>query len=69
MQIVYRDSRLENFQGVRSLFNVTLAIRNMRYSNNRIVYTTNLPDGLLDYHKSFQVVFLTTLYSSQNITY
>jgi len=68
--VIYRDSRLETFQGIRSLGNVSLSIRNINYSNNRITYTTNLPNGgMLDYHKSFQVIFGTVLYSSQNITY
>jgi hypothetical protein len=43
VEIIYKDSRLQSFEGVRTLANVTLPIRNLQYSNNRIVYTTNLP--------------------------
>ena len=68
VQVVYGDSRLSSFVGVRTLQNSTLAIRNLNYSNNRITYTTNVPD-YLDYHKSFQVVFLNTIYSLQGIKY
>ncbi len=48
--------------------NISLPIRNLNYYNNRITYTTNIPDGL-DYHKSFQIVFLSTLYGLHNIKY
>jgi len=68
VQVIYGDSGISNFVGVRSLQNTTLAIRNLNYSNNRITYTTNVPDTM-DYHKSFQIVFLNTLFSSQDIKY
>ena len=66
VQVVYRDSRLTNFSGVRALANSTLIIRNIAYSNNRLVYTTALP-STIDYHKSFQIVFPVTMMSSQNV--
>ena len=46
--------------------NISLSIRNLAYSNNRITYYTNLPDSI-DYHKSFQIIFPVTFLSSQNI--
>ena len=68
VQVLYKDSRLDQFEGVRSLVNVSLAIRNLGYSGNRITYYTNLPDNI-DYHKSFQVIFPITLTSAQNVKY
>ena len=68
VQIVYGNSRLDDFVGIRSLQNLTLTIRNLNYANNRITYSTNIPPNM-DYHKSFQIVFLHTLYSQQGIKY
>lgn len=68
VQILYKDTLGQDFIGVRSLANITLAIRNINYDNNRIIYTTNLP-GSLDYHKSFQVVFLNSIYGEHDIPY
>lgn len=68
MQVLYKDSRITDFLGVRSLANITLTIRNINYENNRIIYTTNLPEGL-DYHKSFQVMFLNSVYGQHDIQY
>ncbi len=41
--VVYGDSFLGDFKGVRSLQSVSLPIRNLYYSDNRIWYTTNVP--------------------------
>ena len=68
VQVLYKDSRLDQFEGVRSLVNVSLAIRNLGYSGNRITYYTSLPDNI-DYHKSFQLIFPVTLTSAQNVKY
>ena len=68
VQIIYGNSRLEDFVGVRSLQNLTLTIRNLNYAQNRITYSSNLPPDL-DYHKSFQVNFLHTLFSQNGVKY
>ena len=68
VQITYANTKLDDFVGVRSLQNLSLTIRNLNYANNRITYSTNIPSDL-DYHKSFQVNFLHTLFSSQGVKY
>lgn len=49
--------------------NTSLVIRNIDYSNNRITLTTNLPQGGLSYHKSFQIVLLSPAYGLNNLQY
>lgn len=48
---------LETFNGIRSLVNSNLPIRNVQYQNNKIYYYVELPPTL-DYRKSFQINFL-----------
>ena len=69
VSIIYKDSRLTTFTGIRSLANSSLTIRSLNYSSNRITYTTNLPASGIDYHKSFQVVFSAAIYSLQGVVY
>lgn len=59
---------LQTYNGVRSLVNTNLPIRNLQYQNNKIYYYVQLPDNL-DYHKSFQIVFLESIAGTQNIYY
>ena len=66
--VVYGDALLGDFKGVRSLQSVTLPIRNLYYTENRIWYTTNVPPSLTHY-KSFQIVFDGQLYSQNGIKY
>lgn len=67
-QVLYKDDKLSDFNAIRSLVSTVLNIRNINYQNNRLTFTTNIPENF-DYHKSFQIVFLETLYSAQNVTY
>lgn len=59
---------LQPVSGIRNLLNVNLPIRNVQYINNRIYYYVQLPDNL-DFRKSFQVIFLESIASSQDIYY
>lgn len=64
---MYSNSPNIVFTGVRNLQSYNLAIRNIEYSNNYITFYSNIPE--LDYQKSFQIVFLKTITSSQGIDY
>jgi len=68
VQIIYADAAIQFNNTVRTLQAVTLAIRNVAYSSNQILYYTNIPPQL-DYKKSFQLIFPETLTSSQGINY
>lgn len=48
--------------------NISLAIRNIAYSNNRIKLTTNVPQDL-SYKKAFQIVLLSPLYGLHDLQY
>ena len=68
-KVVYKDTTVQSIPAImRNLMDVTLPIKNIQYSNNRIYYYTQLPSNL-DYRKSFQIVFLESIAGSQNIYY
>jgi hypothetical protein len=68
VEIVYKDAGIQYNNTFRTLQAVNLAIRNVAYSNNQILYYTNIPFEF-DYKKSFQIILPVTLNSSQGINY